>query len=144
MGWIHEGEVLTEVPNDFYGFIYEIEYTNGFKYIGKKKFHSENELDVLKKGGTRKGHIRFIGRNIGGKRVQREIVKRESNWRVYEGSHETANGFTIASKTILELVPTKRSLTYLEAKMLFCKDAIEDPLYLNVNILKRFFRDNLL
>ncbi len=143
MDWSFEGKPFVEVP-DLYGFIYEIEYTDGSKYIGKKNFYDRKELDPLKKGGTRKFHIEFVGRNRGGKRVKREVFKTVSNWMKYEGSHDTAEDLTIASKTIIALVPTKRSLTYLEAKMLFCKEAIEDDTYLNIQILGRFFKDNLL
>ena len=36
MIWLHQGEEVWDVPEGTYGFIYQIVYTDGKKYIGKK------------------------------------------------------------------------------------------------------------
>ena len=51
--WTFEGEVVDEMPNGVYGFIYLITYDNGQKYIGKKAIKSTKTVLALKDGTQR-------------------------------------------------------------------------------------------
>ena len=46
-------------------------------------------------------------------------------------------------KTILKVCPTKRNLTYEEAKHLFIYEVLEDENSINENILGSFYKGNL-
>lgn len=143
MTWTYEDKPFTELPEGTFGFVYCISYTDGTHYIGKKQCITEVQLPALKHGVIRPNASYRIGRNIKGKRVQFDVIKKESAWRNYTGSSKLTVGKTIASKHILAIAESKRQLTYLETKYLFCYEAIEDPTFINENILGKFFRDNL-
>lgn len=140
--WLYDEQPYTPLPLD-YGFIYQIDYDDGTSYIGKRNFYSEVTLPALKNGTIRPEAVQRVGRNINGKRVQFDIIRKESAWRKYNGSSELTKGKTIIAKTILAICQSKRELTYMECKALFCLNAIEDEKYLNANILGKFHRDNL-
>ena len=142
MTWMFNGTPFIG-PTTSYGFIYQIDYEDGTSYVGKKTFYSEVHLPALKSGIVRPEAIYRIGRNIKGKRVQFDVVRKESAWKKYNGSSELTKGKKIVAKTILALCSSKRELTYMECKALFCLNAIEDEQYLNINILGKFFRSNL-
>lgn len=144
MDWLYQGQPLTELPEHTFGFIYKITYTNGQKYIGKKACFSKSTLPALKTGVPRPGSER-VGKNRNGKRVYFDIVTKENKWCDYEGSSgRDLSDLEIATKEIIEFAPTKRSLTYLETKHLFCQDAIIDEDFINDCILKKFYRGRLL
>lgn len=130
-------------PTTSYGFIYQIDYDDGTSYIGKKTFYSEVQLPALKSGIVRPEALYRIGRNIKGKRVQFDVVRKESAWKKYNGSSELTKGKKIVAKTILALCSSKRELTYMETRILFHRDVLEDEHYLNQNILGKFFKGNL-
>lgn len=161
MNWQYEGKDLLTKPEDMFGFIYLITYTNGNKYIGQKKFCSELTVPALLNGEVRPNSIRIqqrraltqvqlanrtpaqIRTNVKSGLVPFDIVSKESKWQSYKGSSKDVKDLEIASKEILYLVPTKRNMTYREAKALFIHNAIEAEDYLNANILGKFFRGNL-
>lgn len=125
MEWKYLNEEITEVPDGMTGFIYEIGYDNGMKYIGKKSFYSKITKPPLK----------------GAKRV-RKVIK-ESNWRKYIGSSkEVHTELNIAYKKVLFLCCTVRETTYMEVKALFAVDAIFNEKYFNKNIGGKYF-DNV-
>ena len=146
MEWIYNDEVYDKIHSpEVYGFIYLINLENEdgevYKYYGKKNFYTENEIDALKNGGTREGHVKFVGRNAGGRRIKRELIRRESkSWKKYTGSCKNCDGYIPISKEILCFAKDKRELTYLETKALFARGALEDDKCLNGNILNKFFR----
>ena len=74
-----------------------------------------------------------------------DLIRDSRGWKNYVGSSKEAKERIddIVSREILEVARTKRELTYLEAKFLFIYNAIEDPMYINRNILNKFFRGNL-
>lgn len=149
MTWTYEDQPVESLPENTFGFIYQIDYAPdmnnlyGSSYIGKKQCYSETHLPALKSGIIRPGSLYRIGRNIKGKRVQFDVMRKENNWKSYKGSSDLTKGRTIIRKTILAFCISKRELTYMECKALFCLNAIEDEKYLNINILGKFFRDNL-
>jgi hypothetical protein len=122
-----------------YGFIYEITYVDGTKYLGKKNFFKQVKLPALKSGKQRPDSTRTY-KNLSGKRVYYDVVQKPSNWLSYSGSSELTTEKTILRKEILALAYSKRELTYLEVKYLFLQEVLESDLYLNSNILGKFFK----
>ena len=147
MNWLYEGKLYTELTQGVYGFIYKItviESDGTYKfYIGKKDCFKKLTLPALKSGEIRKGAER-VGKNKNGKRVYFDILKKESNWQDYESSSDEVGNRVVIKKEILELAPTKRSLTYLEIKHQFLHNVLEDDNYLNKNINNMFFKGKLL
>ena len=135
---------LFEPTSEDYGFIYQIDYDDGTSYIGKKNLWVTEELPPLKSGKTRPNVHSTVNRIHKGKPVTMDIIIKPSDWRSYIGSSKLTAGKTIISRTVLATAPTKRYLTYLEAKALFCLDALESDQYLNENCLGKFFKSNLL
>lgn len=96
------------IPDDCYGFIYQIENkANGMKYIGKKQMIQTIKRPPLK-----------------GKKNKR-IVRKESDWKSYTGScnllneHIEQDGKENFAFTILRLCYNKWSLAYYEAELQF-------------------------
>ena len=161
MNWTFESEPFTETPDDMYGFIYKILYTDGTAYIGMKSFYSYITLPALKTGIPRpdskqkqKRHpltpdemldrtATQVRSNVKSKLVTYDIVRKLSKWQKYTGSSKLTAGKTIASKEILMMSESKRYLTYLEVSALFHFEVLESDTYLNENILGKFYRDNL-
>ena len=95
--------------------------------------------------------IKFIGKKeiaaLTDKRLKKyEIVKKESNWRVYSSSnsfvkYKIDKGYTY-EKHILGVAFSKKHLTYLEAESLFYFKALENKDCLNDNILGKFFKSD--
>jgi len=140
------GEVIGEAfdISDYEGFVYCINYTDGTKYIGKKNFWSTFEKETLKRDGVKRdGHLEFVGRRRGGKNVKRERFRKEMNWRKYNGSSSYTDGKQIESKEILKLCSSKLDLTYWETYYLMEAKVLFDDIYLNCNILGKFYAGQL-
>jgi len=136
MNWLYKGEeVPTTTPNkDNYGFVYRLILNDGTFYIGKKVIWS-----LRKKPLT----IKEI-KALDNKRLKKwKYVTSESDWRSYTSSSKVFGSKDVIKKEILQIARSKRQLTYLETKYLFLHNAIEDENYHNVNILNRFYRNNL-
>lgn len=144
MIWTYEDAPVIALPKDVFGIIYLISYTDGTHYLGKKQCVTEVQLPALKDGTVRPDAIRRISRNVKGKRVQFDIVHKETNWKKYIGSSKLTADKTIEFKTIIEYAYSKRQLGYLESKYLFCYEAIENPLFINECIMNRYWRGNLI
>lgn len=138
MTWTYDDQPFTELPEGVFGFVYIISYSDSTYYLGKKQCVSEKQLPVLQNGTIRPGAHR-IARNINGKRVQFDVLRKETAWKKYTGSSKLTAGKTIVAKTILQFAYTRRQLTYLETKYLFCYEVLEKPEFLNENILGKFF-----
>lgn len=141
MTWLYEGSTIYELPENVFGFVYLIEYTDGTKYLGKKQTTSFTTLPALKSGEQRPNSTR-VGKNKNGKRVYFDVVAKEAKWQQYTGSSKATTGKTIENKHILEFAHSKRYLTYLEVKYLFTFEVLESDDYLNDNISGRWF-DNI-
>lgn len=96
------------IPNDAYGFIYEIKNNlSGKKYIGKKQLVRKIKRAPLK-----------------GKKRKRTILQ-ESDWKTYTGSCNILNeeisqtGEDNFAFTILKLCYNKWELSYYEAELQF-------------------------
>ena len=134
MRWSYKGYEVDELPECIRGFVYEIHYTNGKRYIGSKVVRSE----LTKPLGKRELEARTDKRQS----VKKKVVT-ESKWKTYEGSTKLSEGLTILTKEITHLCTDKRSMTYIEQRELFKVDATVNPDYLNENIGGKFF-DNCL
>lgn len=145
MNWIYENKEIKsiqDIPENAIGFVYVLIFNDNYFYIGKKNIFTLKMFPALKSGVLRHNATR-IGRNIKGKRVFFDEVKKESNWKTYTGSKKDYGERVLVRKEILEFARSKRELTYLEVKYQFIHSVLEDPMSLNSNILNKFFRDNL-
>ena len=100
--------------------VYLITYVDGMKYLGKKAVRSMRRKPPLK-----------------GKKRNR-IILTNLPFQKYVGSHE-AETAEILSREILYQCSCRKSSTYVETALLFEFDAIADPMFLNENILGKFF-----
>lgn len=123
--WHYEGVPLQEIPDGAIGFIYLITFDSGEMYIGKKNFFSTRRVAV-------KG------------RVNRKVVTKESDWRIYQSSSEEVKkrikNKEPHQKLILLFADTKGALTFLEIKEMFHRDVLCNPQYLNKNIFLKIFK----
>lgn len=117
--WLYEGEILDEVPESAFGFIYQItDLTTNRKYIGRKYF--EQKRRVKKKGQKR-----------------RKVVRKDSGWRDYTGSSKplneaiSKNGKDKFRFEILEFGYTKGQVNYLEENIQHRLQVILDDTYYN-------------
>ena len=133
--WLYKNKVIKCIelmPQDTFGFIYQVTYlpTNE-KYLGKKFIYFNKKLPPLK-GFKRKRKISI-----------------ESDWKKYYGSHDKIKTLLKENKhdgfkrEILEFAFNKKHLTYLETKYLFTNNVLENNEYINDNILGKFFRKDL-
>ena len=151
--WTYQGRYFNDIsdfPEGTYGFIYEVFHKpSGLKYLGKKVLQFERNkrlgkraLQALKEERKAKG--------IGGRTPLKQKIITESDWKDYYGSHpkiiklvkESVDLRADFEKKILDLVPTKKLLTYYECKHLFINDVLEthSHQYINDNILGKFYR----
>lgn len=123
------------MPENACGFIYQITHTpTGKIYLGKKVLSFHRTLAPLK-----------------GQKRKRKVTT-ESDWMTYYGSHKEIKQLIKEGKQdqftreILMFVPSKKLLTYYEAKFLFIKEVLEpgNNAYFNDNILSKFFRKDFL
>lgn len=131
--WTFEGKAVNSHEDLLPGctdFVYEISYTNGQKYIGKKTIRSLRKLPPTKEQlAKRKNYARREIKNL-------PFIK-------YEGSHEGAEGLEIQTKKILYQCRTKKASTYIETALLFEYHAIFRDVYLNLNIAGTHFDNSL-
>ena len=131
--WLYNDKEISSIedmPENTFGFIYEVEHIpTGLKYLGKKVLYFNRTLPPLK-----------------GQKRKRKVVK-ESDWKSYVGSQEEVKKLLKEGelldfkRKILTFVPTKKLLTYFENKLLFEKGVLEPgSKYLNSNIEGRYYK----
>jgi len=117
--WLYQGKILHEVPESYYGFVYQI--TNKLtdkKYIGRKYFGKTRR--IKKKGKAR-----------------RTVKRTESDWRTYTGSSKQLNqdivkhGKSKFKFEILIMAKTKGQVNYLEENIQHRKQVILRDDYYN-------------
>ena len=144
--WLYrEKEVkdLADMPEDVFGFIYEVTHLpTGRKYLGKKQL-----ISVTKKPLGKKELALLTDKRA----KTYKIVKKESDWKTYYGSHQEIKSLikerkqSEFSREILIFVPSKKLLTYYENKFLFINEVIEPHTnYINDNIEGRYFKKDFL
>ena len=132
MTWLYESQIVTEVPEEYAGFVYLItNLQNNRRYIGKKlsKFAKTTyRIERLKNGRKRRKKIRG---------------KIESDWQTYYGSSPEltkdierlgAENFT---REILYFCRSKSECSYIEAREQFARRVLESDDYYNNNIQVR-------
>ncbi len=121
----HEG-----LHPDCTDFVYQINYTNGLRYIGKKTVRSIRRLKPTKAQlKIRKNYVRKEEKNL--------------PFLNYAGSSKVCEGLDIESKIILYQCSDKKTATYIEAAILFTENALFDDQYLNENISGKFYNNDL-
>jgi len=140
--WLYKDKVinsLEDFPEETYGFIYITTHNpSGISYIGKKSlFHN------IKKKLTKKELAEQTGP---GRKSTNKVVQKESDWKTYYGSAKPIvelikdGKHSEFTREILQLVNSKKLLTYYECKYLFKYGVLENPIeYFNDNILGKFF-----
>ena len=118
--WLYENKEYDETPEEYQGFVYEIEeLSTGKKYIGKKNFWRPK---ILPKNS---------------KRTRRVRTRVESDWKKYFGSSKEvqalveSNGIENYKREILRLCKTKGEMSYYEAKEQFINDVLLSDDYYN-------------
>lgn len=111
--WIYENTELTEIPPGCIGFVYKItNLVDGRMYFGKKLFYFSKTKVINKK---------------------KKKVKTESDWKEYCSSSDELKkdietlGLENFKREILYLCKNKGSLSYLEAKLQFQYEVLENP-----------------
>jgi len=120
MNWTYQGKEITEIPDEYEGFVYLItNLTNNQKYIGKK----------LAKFKTTKPPLK-------GKKNKRRGYK-ESDWKTYYGSSDRLNadvaklGEKHFTREILYLCKGRGEMSYIEAREQFDRRVLETDEYYN-------------
>jgi hypothetical protein len=134
---------LTDMPENTFGFVYEITHQpTGKKYLGKK------QLISVQKKALGKKELALITDKRSSKF---KTVRKETDWKTYYGSHPEIKQMIKDGKEleftreILIFVPSKKQLTYYEDKYLYMNGVIEPGSnYYNDNITGRFFKKDLL
>jgi hypothetical protein len=140
--WLYkEKEIneITDMPENTFGFIYEVTHTpTGRKYLGKKQLMSVQKKALGKK------ELALI---TDGRASKKKTIIKESDWKTYYGSHIEIKQLIKDKKhldftrEILMFTPNKKLHTYYENKFLFSKGVIEpDSNYINDNIEGRYFK----
>jgi hypothetical protein len=144
--WLYQNKEvkeLTDMPENSFGFIYEVTHLpTGRKYLGKKQLISVTTKALGKK------ELALITDKRASKKKK---VTKESDWKTYYGSHSEIKSLikegkqSEFSREILIFTPSKKLHTYYENKFLFVKGVIEpNSNYINDNIEGRYFRKDFL
>lgn len=144
--WLYQNKEikeLSDMPEDIFGFIYEVTHLpTGRKYLGKKQL-----ISVTKKALGKKELALLTDKRAS----KKKIIKKESDWKTYYGSHSEIKSLikegkqSEFSREILIFTPNKKLHTYYENKFLFIKGVIEPGSnYINDNIEGRYFRKDFL
>jgi hypothetical protein len=132
MTWLFESQEITEIPEEYVGFVYLItNKISGKKYIGKKlsKFRRTTYRTVKLKNGTKKK-----------KKIRSKI---DSDWQEYYGSNDELNrdveqlGTENFTREILYYCKSKAECSYIEAREQFARRVLESDEYYNGHIQVR-------
>lgn len=139
--WVFNGSPLTEPPQDMWGFVYKVSWTEGF-YIGQKAMWSITNPKISKKRSLEL----YKGR---GKRPTREQKRKESDWRKYNTSSKYIQslvgekGEQFFRWEILEFATSKSDLNYKETQQIICTDALKHPLCYNEWVSIKIRKNNI-
>ena len=135
---------LEDFGENVIGFVYLIEFTDGKKYIGKKELYCERWMPRRTLGRPKDSIKIKVVMNKKGERYLSDLRRKESNWKRYKGSSAESAVRTPKVRYVIAKARDGRELTYLEAKMLFKYDTLENEDFLNKNILGKFYRKNMM
>ena len=120
--WLFEGSEITDLPDDKVGFVYLItNLDTGRRYIGKKlsKFSKVKYKVITQKNGIKKR-----------KKIRSKV---DSDWQTYWSSSPEVQADVLTlgedkfTREILYFADSKGSLSYLEAREQFARQALENP-----------------
>jgi hypothetical protein len=139
MSWIYQGKEFNElcIPEHGIGFIYimtAIIEGKSVAYIGKKNFFSNKKKPMGKKALAMSTDKRL-------KKYTREIKPDFINY--YSSNttlKEAHKAGVMIKREILRICYSQTELTYQEAKALFVEEVLENDMYLNQNILGKFYK----
>ena len=132
MTWLYESQEITEIPEEYAGFVYIITNTQtGRKYIGKKlsKFKKTTYKTVKLKNGKKKR-----------KKIRGTI---DSDWQTYYGSSPELSrdvellGTENFTREILYYCRSRAECSYIEAREQFSRRVLESDEYYNGHIQVR-------
>ena len=136
MNWKYRNKEITcvnDLPEGSFGFVYEVEFNNGRKYLGSKYLFHNKTLPPLK--GTNRKRKKKV----------------ESDWCTYIGSFKDkelkaqikSKSLYPVDKKIIKVCYHAKQLTYWETKYLFTRNCLENEVYYNYNILGKFFKKDV-
>lgn len=137
MSWIINGKIFCQesIPEGAIGFVYQMSaIINGkaVSYIGKKNFFSNTKKKLAKKSISTD------------KRLKKYKVVTKSAYQNYYSSNDVLKQAhkdgVVIQRVIIKICFSKTELTYQEVKNQFIYRVLEDNLYLNGNILGRFYK----
>jgi len=137
--WFYNKQEFTDemIPKNAVGFIYVMSAViDGKKrhYIGKKNFYADVKTKLNKKELSEITDNRL-------KKYKR--IKRTTYKNYYSSNDEIkkakADGIEIR-RMILKICYSKAELTYQEVRYMFKLDVLENDVYLNSNILGKFYK----
>lgn len=139
MSWIYQGKEFNElcIPEHGIGFIYSMTAIiegKSVAYIGKKNFFSNKKKPLGKKALALTTDKRL-------KKYTRELKPDFMNY--YSSNitlKEAHKAGVMIKREILRICYSQTELTYQEAKALFIEEVLENDMYLNQNILGKFYK----
>lgn len=135
--WTYYGKEFIDehIPEGAIGFIYRMSaILNGhvYSYIGKKNFHANTKKKLSKKAMPTD------------KRLKKYVRVSKASYQNYYSSNDVLKKAhkegVIIKRDILIICFSKTQLTYEEVKLQFEHRVLESDMYLNGNILGRFFK----
>ncbi len=139
MSWIYQGKEFDElcIPKQGIGFIYimtAIIEGKSVAYIGKKNFFANIKRPMGKKALAMSTDKRL-------KKYTRELkpdfINYYSSNKTLKDAHKAG---VMIKREILRICYSQTELTYQEAKALFVEEVLENDMYLNQNILGKFYK----
>jgi len=140
--WIYKNNefINEDVPGGAFGFIYLIEIKIDGEpkfYIGKKQFHANRKV---KKG---KKEVAAMSDKRGSKKKLVSKLNFEKYCSSNKEIQESVKNGIEPTRTILKICYSKMELTYQEVRYMFKLDVLEKDVYLNDNILGKFYKSKL-
>ena len=140
MSWIYNKKTFTDedIPEGAVGFIYMMSAIIDGKsvaYIGKKNFYANTKKKLSKKDAPKD------------KRKKNYVRVSKLAYHNYYSSNDTlkqahANGIPI-KREIIKICYSKIQLSYQEVKQQFIYSVLENNIFLNGNIMGKYFKNKI-
>lgn len=141
MSWLFNGKVFCQdgIPHGAIGFVYQMSAIidgKSVSYIGKKNFYASVKTKLSKKAMPTDKRLKTY------KRVTKTSYQDYySSNDVLKKAHKDG---VVIKRDILKICYSKNELTYQEVKHQFLLGVLESDLYLNGNILGRFYKNKIM
>ena len=167
MNWVYQDRAIKshdDLFKDCTDFVYELLFTDGTKYIGKKTVRSISTLPVLKTKSrpgsgvickhvlrdedgkiitSKQGRKNARERGLKAKAEYYEELLTDKPFTKYEGSSEENEGKTLEHKEILYQSSNKKTASYIETALLFTNEVLFTEEYNNKNISGTYYDNSL-